>query len=289
MALVGICSRRCSMLYLCVLWLIATASWAEESRVRIALFHMKPVLGKMIHNTLQVQKAMRVASNEGVDWMATPELALTGYRFTETIGVDWIKPGPDRYVEALQAEAKALGLALLLGHLEQLSQRHDPRAEERYNTLFVIDRNGEIVARHRKINTIPVAEDWSRKGHEATVAQLDGINVGLMICADAWPSEHALALREAGAQLLINSATWPPGEHGPGDTWEKRSRETGLPVFVNNRTGKDFTLDTSKARSVLYYRGQELFSHASDTPALIILDWNISNGALERQRVIALD
>lgn len=278
---------------LCALLALCVGSWAiaddEPRLLRIGLFHMKPELGNMTLNTRRVQQAMRVARCENVDWMSTPELALTGYRFTEVIGTEWMTSGPDEYVQSLQAEARSLGLVLFLGHLEQIEAAGNGTESVRHNTLFVIDGSGEIVARHRKINTIPVAEDWSTPGKDVTVAALEGINVGLMICADAWPQEHALALRDAGADLMLNSATWPPGKYGPGQTWAKRSRETGLPIFVNNRTGKDLTLDSRAAQSVLFHQGQQWFSHTSDDPALIILDWNVRDQVLVRQRVILLN
>lgn len=271
---------------------ISLCSWAtstdKDSVIRIGMFHMQPELGQMAHNTQQVIAAMNVASREKVDWISTPELSLTGYYFARTIGTDWIEPGPDQYVQRLQSEAKTLGITLLLGHLEQAEAADEPLTRKSYNTLFVIDSQGEIIARHRKINTIPKAEDWSSPGEKPTLVQIDGIDVGLMICADAWPAEHAMTLKHAGAKLLFNSATWPPGTYGPGDTWAKRSRETGLPIFVNNRTGVDLTLDARQAQSVIFADGQPLLRHANDRPALIIFDWDTKNHRLVRQYVIGM-
>ncbi|MEM8561816.1 MAG: carbon-nitrogen hydrolase family protein, partial [Pseudomonadota bacterium] len=161
----------------------------SPSSVNIALLHIAPVLGDPVANTALVAKAMADAKRYGADWVMTPELALTGYKFSNAMGTGWFVDGPDKYVQALQKSADELNLVLFLSHLEK-----DPLSAAVYNTLFVINRDGEIVARHRKINTIPVAEAWSVQGEQVTVAQVDGIRLGLLICADAWPPHHTAAL-----------------------------------------------------------------------------------------------
>lgn len=96
-----------------------------------------------------------------------------------------------------------------------------------------------------------------------------------MICADAWPANHAESLKQQGADVLISSASWAPGEYGPGDTWEKRSGETGLPLFVANRTGKERQLDLTKAASVYSVNGERRVTHQSEGSRVVLLGWSI--------------
>ncbi|HBR99376.1 MAG TPA: carbon-nitrogen hydrolase family protein [Gammaproteobacteria bacterium] len=241
----------------------------QDSRLVIGLLHFAPEAKNLQANTQAIAAAMAVAKAHGVHWLLTPELAITGYHFHNALGTDWIPAGPDTFVQRIQEQARNLEIGVLLSHLER------PLSEESaiFNTLFVIDATGEIIARHRKINTIPRSEAWSTKGDSPTLVSLSGYQAGLLICADAWPFEHANRLKEQGAELILSSANWAPGQYGPGDTWEQRSLETRLPVIVNNRTGIDDSLDLREAASVVSVAGKRVFEHASEQDSLILLHW----------------
>ena len=60
----------------------------------------------------------------------------------------------------------------------------------------------------------------------------------------------------------------------------KRSKETGLPVFVNNRTGLERQFDLRESVSVVSYQGERLLSHQSPTSELILIDWDAQKNAL---------
>lgn len=247
-----------------------TGRLAGPNRVlNVCLCHLDVQVGALERNCAALEAAMRLAAKHGAQWFVTPELALSGYHFDRHIGTDWIAPGPDRYARRLGERAQALGLALVLGHAERVSGRL-------YNTLFAIDANGRLRGRHHKINTIPVSEDWSSRGRSPNVFELDRTRVGPLICADAWPTNHARTLKQQRAEMLVSCANWARGEHGPGDTWERRSAETDLPLFVCNRTGTDDGLDFRSAQSVLSHRGRRLFSLDAATTTLAMLAWDRS-------------
>ncbi len=267
---------RCLLLVFCVACTTAQAN--EENTppsksLRIAMLHIELKYAELEHNAKLIERGIELAAKHNVDWVMTPELAFTGYRFDLKLGTQWIETGPDRYVQLVQQLAKQHRLTIFLSHLEGVKEENEETLSY-FNTLFVIDQDGEIIGRHRKVNTIPVAESWSTAGETVSPVSVDGINVGLLICADAWPPEHAQSLKDQGADLLLSSASWAPGEYGPGDTWEKRSLQTGLPVFVNNRTGIEREFDLRASQSVISLGGDRIFSHSSDNSRLILIDWN---------------
>jgi predicted amidohydrolase len=102
---------------------------------------------------------------------------------------------------------------------------------------------------------------------------LYGVNVGILICADAYTPPLARRLQAQGAQLLVSSAAWDPWPHGPDGSWEERTRETGLPLFVCNRTGQDQTLSLMDAESVVIKDGQRLVSFQASRSAIVLVDW----------------
>ncbi len=254
------------------------------STLKIAMLHLEPQLGELDRNSDLFETAMTAAANAGAAWIMTPELGLTGYRFDLKIGTDWIKPGPDRWVQRLSAVASRLGVTLFLGHLEL-----DASGGKRYNTVFVIGPDGAILGRHRKINTIPVSEAWSTRGPDASPVMVRKKQVGVLICADAWPPDHAQRLAKGGAEILISSATWPPEPHGPEKCWEQRTRDTGLPLFVCNRTGIERDFDIRKAESVVVARGQRLVRHASEHSSVLLVDWDLGAKQVRNQSVLHLD
>ena len=261
---------------------------APSSR-SIAMLHMTPFLVSQLsdldRNTQTIARAMALAKSRGADWVMTPELSLTGYKFNARLGSQWIKPGIDRWTRQLQKVANDLDMVLFLSHLEQ-----DPVSLNRYNTLFVIDRSGVIIGRHRKLNTLSGSESWSTAGKVATTVTVDNIDVGLLICADAWPKNHAQSLADQGADILLSSANWAPGLYGPGDSWERRSAETGLALLVNNRTGIEDDLDMNAAKSVVVLPpnsgDQRIFKHQSRDNALLLLDYDFRDRSLRGSQII---
>lgn len=264
---------------------LSSAIAQDHHAIKIAMLHLELKYADLEHNAVLIESGIELAASQGADWVMTPELSLTGYRFDLKIGTEWINNGPDKYVQRMQSLAKQYGVTIFLSHLERAPQidseeRGESKESELFNTLFVIGRTGKIIGRHRKINTIPISESWSTAGKTATVIEVDQQNVGLLICADAWPSAHAKSLKDQGASIILSSASWAPGEYGPGDTWEKRSRETGVPIFVNNRTGIEREFDLRKSISVASFHGQRLLSHQSPHSQLIMIEWSTKDNHL---------
>jgi predicted amidohydrolase len=259
-----------------------TAAPKLRHRLGIGLCHLDVQPGDLEGNCARVERAMHLAAKGGARWVVTPELALSGYHFVSRIGTDWIAPTPDRYTARLVGVAKSLGIALWLGHAER-----DPVSDHRYNSLLAFDRQGRLRGRHRKINTIPGSESWSTPGTELRPIVMDGVSVGPLVCADAWPPDHAQRLAAQGAQLLLSCANWAAEPHGPGGTWEARSAETRLPLVVCNRTGRDDGLDFGTSASVVSVGGKRAFTLTQRPPAVAVVQLDLgAETLLEGSHVI---
>ena len=77
--------------------------------------------------------------------------------------------------------------------------------------------------------------------------------------------------------------------YGANGEWERVTEETGLPLFVCNRTGQDVILNFTHAQSVVAHRGRQLLSMASDTSRIFVLDWSVTEARLRSQQPIELD
>lgn len=211
----------------------------------------------------------------GAAWVASGELVVSGYRFDSVIGTDWITSQPDPWMRGFAELSASLGVVSIVSHPER-----DEGSGKLFNTLFIIGREGHIIGRHQKLHPTPGAEDWSSPGKLGDPVPVDGISVGLLICADAHPPGPALRLRELGAELLISAAAWWPGDYGPNGEWEARTLDTGLPMIVCNRTGVDGDSQLIDAESVVIDNGRRLATLRSPDSAVFLIDCRISGGTI---------
>ena len=240
-------------------------------KVRISLLHMAPVTSDIAHNRQLVERGVAAASGLGAQWLVTPELCVSGYLFFEQIGTDWILPQPDEWMQGFCHLVGQHGLTVFLSHPER-----DPDTEKMYNSVFVIDGQGQIIGKHRKVKALGGAEAWSTGGWKIAPIDCDGIKTGILICADAYQNEIAQVLKDKGAQVLISPVSWGPGRCGPDGEWEARSADTGLPMMVCNRSGvEDGELDYTFAESVVALNGRRLLEATSDRSVVLSFDWDM--------------
>jgi deaminated glutathione amidase len=121
------------------------------------------------------------------------------------------QPVDGPFVAALAAQAKARRSAIVAGMFEQSDDRARP-----YNTVVLVDSAGDVAATYRKTHlydSFGYSESARlRQGRpEATVVDLDGFRFGLMTCYDLRFPEHARAMVDAGADVLVIPAAWVRG------------------------------------------------------------------------------
>lgn len=242
--------------------------------LRIALLHLDAIPGDIAGNRARIEAGIQEAVSHGADWVMTPELAETGYNFASRIGTNWIAPFPDAWISTLAAIARDNRVVLFVGFAER-----DAKTGKFHNSVAVIDRDGVIQGAYRKQRVHGGAESWSTPGTGGAPFVVDGIPVGLLICADTYKPEPAANYRQQGAAILLAPANWPPvAGMGPDDLWERRSAETGLPLIVNNRTGREPELDFTLGESVVAAGGERLFSFSAGQSRVFYVDWDRRQG-----------
>ena len=247
--------------------LSAVTDASAASTRTIALLHLAPRPGEIAANRHSIEQGARQAATRGARLVVTPELAVSGYGFRDLIGTGWIAEGQADLFAWAGALARDIGATLVLGAPEATS-------DALFNSMIVFAPDGRLTGRHRKINALRVgSESWSTPGDRPTVIAVDGIGrVGFFVCADMYSPRLVDETSALGIDLLLSSAAWAPGLHGPSGEWERASSTTGRPVLVCNRTGCD-ALDFDAACSVAAVGGAIAFSHASTQPGLALVDW----------------
>src|SRR5262245_57119001 len=256
------------------------------NELRIALLHLAPRAGDLSYNQRLIERGIEIATNAGAKWIVTPELVTTGYTFAEIIGTDWITTQPDVWLRHTCVLARRHGVAIFIGHVER-----DETRNTLHNSVFTIASTGKLLRQHRKINTLRIgSEAWSTPGIETTVVELHPYGkVGILICADACSPRIAEELKTRGARLLVSSAAWAPGLHGPDGEWERITKFSGLPLFVCNRTGEDEILNFVSAESIVAHDGRRLLSMSSVRSTVFLVEWDLREERLRSEQPIRLD
>jgi len=251
-------------------------------RLKIGLLHLAPTLGALDANRALIEAGTRVAARLGADWIVSGELVASGYRFEPLLGTDWIDEQPDRWMRRLARLSAELGVASFVSHPER-----DRATGRLFNSLFVIDREGRFLGQQRKLHPTPISESWASRGELGRPVSVDGFRVGLLVCADAYAAEPARRLCGAGAQLLVSCAAWWPGDWGPNGEWEARTLDTGLPLIVCNRTGRDGKSEMIDAESVLVDRGVKLLELRAAVSTVFVVEFLIDAGHIGTCELLA--
>ena len=98
-----------------------------DIRLRIAFLHLAPIPGALAKNRHLIAHAITKAACLGAAWIITPELAVGGYTFADTLGTDWIAPQPDPWMEKVRLFAARKRVAIFLSHPER-----DPQSGRLY-------------------------------------------------------------------------------------------------------------------------------------------------------------
>src|SRR5947207_11461757 len=150
---------------------------------------------------------LREAHSAGVKFVVFPELALRTffprYWMTDQSDIDryFERDMPNAATRPLFDLAKELGVGFYLGYAELTQEKGEPR---HYNTSILVDPDGRIVGRYRKIHLPGHAEHLPKApfqhlekryfdvGNEGfNVWRMQGAVMGMCICNDRrWPETY---------------------------------------------------------------------------------------------------
>ena len=182
-------------------------------------------------NMARAREFVRQAEAAGCDLLAFPELFLTGPLRGH---LELAQPVPGLFTEEFSAMAREHGLHIVMGTLVE----HDGR--RCYNTSVLLDDNGRIVGRYRKIKLWDGEKDYITPGVELPVFATELGRIGLLVCWDLAFPELAKDLALQGAELIFCPSYWLYGDkYGMLSSDEERRRVPPLDtesIFVETCT-----------------------------------------------------
>ncbi|MCL5257325.1 MAG: carbon-nitrogen hydrolase family protein [Chloroflexi bacterium] len=198
-------------------------------------------------------------------------------------------PGPT--TDRLAEKARQHRVYLLCGSIQESSGRSD----RCYNTSVLLNPEGEIIAKYRKIHLFdvefsgskPVREsDSNQPGADIVTAQIDGITVGLTICYDLRFPELYRILALRGAHLIFVPAAFTM--HTGKDHWEvllrARAIENQLFIVAPAQVGKHLPDDLCYGRAMIVDPWGIPLVVAPDTETFVAADLDLEFcGKVRRQ------
>jgi predicted amidohydrolase len=157
--------------------------------------------GEPERNLARAKKMIEKSAAEGADLVLLPE----------TLDLAWTHPSAYNEAEPIPGErsaffsqlAKQYNIWLCLGLTERIG-------EDIFNTSILVNRKGEIVHKHHKINLLEVEFPFYRIGQQLSVVDTEFGKIGINICADNYRNALCLghSLARMGAQIILAPSSW---------------------------------------------------------------------------------
>lgn len=211
----------------------------------ICTAQLNVMVGDMTGNAQKIIAAARTAYEQGARLVLTPELSICGYPAEDLLLRPAFVAACDDAVKLVARELAGLkGLHVVVGHPHGTAIRgKSVEVQQRYNAASVLCE-GRVLETYakRELPNYQVFDEYRyfTRGQGTSVFQVEGINVGLLICEDAWFAEPARLARASGAQLLVvpNASPFHAGKSGERlARMMDRAQDVELPLIYAHLVG----------------------------------------------------
>ncbi len=247
--------------------------------IRLGLAQINVTVGDLEGNVRRIAEMLTRARDAGVDLVAFPELAITGYPPEDLL----LKPNfiRDNMAALRQIAVATQGLTAVVGFVDANKDLYNAAA-------LLVDGHHAATYHKRRLPNYGVFDEkrYFRPGDECPVFHLGGVPVAITICEDIWfPGGPPEVAARAGALLLININA------SPYHTGKWREREqmlsrrarayTAVVAYVNLVGGQD-ELVFDGASVILDHDGVVQARGAAFEEDLIVCD--VDTDAVSRAR-----
>jgi predicted amidohydrolase len=174
--------------------------------MKLALAQMLVEPGRKHANLARAEQ--RIADARSADIVVLPEALTLGWTHPSAREeADGIPDGES--CVRLRAAAQQHQMFVCAGIVERAN-------DKLFNAAVLINPQGEVLAHHRKIYELDIAQDLYARGDRLSVAETPFGKIGVMICADGFAPGQSItrALALMGARFILSPCAWAvPAEH----------------------------------------------------------------------------
>lgn len=162
--------------------------------------------GEPERNFERAKKMIKKASEQECDIILLPETIDFAWTHPSSLEESHLIPGP--HSDLFCQWAKDYRIYICVGLTEKSGHNN-------YNSALLINDQGEIILKHRKINLLEVEFPFYEIGQKLEVVSTPLGRIGVNICADNYKDAlhigHTLA--RMGAQVILSPSSWTVDYH----------------------------------------------------------------------------
>jgi len=177
--------------------------------IKVASIQYRAVVGNKSENISSLSRMIQEASDNGARLIVLPEMCTTGLTIENTAEAGLLAetiPGPSTEIFSQLARSNTVYLVLGLAEYDLASNKF-------YNAQIVIDPNGKILCRYRKINLFGPDFNWAEVGDLGyQTVDVEGYRIGMGICFDINFPDYLEFISRNHVTLLTFSTNWVADE-----------------------------------------------------------------------------
>jgi len=251
--------------------------------MKIAVAQIDCEVLEVAKNVTKMVSYIERSKSHGAELVLFPELVDTAYDMQDMSAVA-SNLDKDEPISKLKTAARNNEMYVVVG----LSEKTDTGI---YNVAVVIDPNGAIVCKYRKVHLYtPSGEGVFEPGDELVTFKIGEFTFGFMICYDIRFPEMARSLALEGADVLVVPTAWPfpRVEH-----WQLLTRVRALEnqcyLLGANRVGTDHQAVLSGNSRIVDPHGVIVSSASEDREEIIYATLKKENIQFIRNRMPIFD
>ncbi len=163
--------------------------------MKVAVCQLNILEGKVEENISLIENTLKSLSDETFDLICLPELCITGYDFES------VKNSTVDERKLFSDLAKKYNVNLFAGYAYK-------EGDSYYDMASVWKKDGSEALAYKKIHLWGDERAFFQHGDEVAVGELDGVKIGVMICADLGFADLPKIMALKGCQLMICPAAW---------------------------------------------------------------------------------
>jgi predicted amidohydrolase len=243
--------------------------------MRVAVYQCEPRPDDVTANLERLAAVSHDAAAQGASLMVCPEMFLSGYNIGLAAARRLAEPRDGVSARAVADIARENSLAVAYGYPELAG-------DAVFNAVQLIDATGVSQSNYRKTHLFGGLDHamFAASTEQSRVIDLDGWQVGMLICYDLEFPENARGLALAGADLIVApTANMTPYEVVAQTIVPARAYENQVFVAYANYCGSEGEIRYCGLSCISSPDGTDA-ARAANTESLIVAD-------LDRDRLVA--